>query len=101
MRKAATIFVCLIVMATPLMADQFVTTKRAGYYHYPTCVWAQHFKPSAIIRFNSPEEAIKAGFKPCERCNPPISSAPEVNKNENGPQGSTETGTTENDSTVP
>lgn len=101
MRRTAIVFVCLIVMATPLMADQFVTTKRGAYYHYPTCVWAQHFKPSAVIRFNSAEEAIKAGYKPCERCNPPISSAPAVNKNENGPQESIDTDTTKNDSSVP
>lgn len=37
-------------------------------------------KPNDIIRFNSPEEAIKAGYKPCGLCSPPTQSTPEGNK---------------------
>lgn len=40
-------------------------------YHYEDCEWAKKIKPENQIWFSSPEEAWKAGYKPCKVCNPP------------------------------
>ena len=40
-------------------------------YHYPSCAWAEKILPENRIWFSSPNEARSAGYRPCEKCNPP------------------------------
>jgi len=40
-------------------------------YHYPSCAWAQRINPENRIWFSNPNEARSAGYRPCEKCNPP------------------------------
>jgi hypothetical protein len=44
-------------------------------YHYPSCAWAEKILPENRIWFSSPSEAISAGYRPCEKCNPPGSGS--------------------------
>ena len=64
------------------ISSQFWASQESNKYHYPTCLWAQKIKPSNLIKFSSPEEALKAGYIPCKVCNPPTTSksATEVRK---------------------
>ena len=40
-------------------------------YHYPSCAWAKKILPENRIWFSNPNEARSAGYRPCEKCNPP------------------------------
>lgn len=56
------------------ITPQFWASKESNKYHYPSCKWAQKVNPSNLIKFNNPEEALKAGYVPCKVCNPSMSS---------------------------
>ncbi|MDD5023425.1 MAG: Ada metal-binding domain-containing protein, partial [Candidatus ainarchaeum sp.] len=53
---------------------KFVASKNSNKYHYAWCRWAQKIKPSNLVEFSTPEEAIAAGNIPCKVCNPPTKS---------------------------
>jgi hypothetical protein len=72
-RILSVVFV-LLFLAVSVNAAQFVGSKKSNKYHTQTCKWAQKINPSNLIKFNSPEEAKKAGYVPCKICQPPISS---------------------------
>jgi tetratricopeptide (TPR) repeat protein len=40
-------------------------------YHHQSCVWVKKIDPKNRIWFTNLNEARSAGFKPCEKCNPP------------------------------
>jgi general secretion pathway protein A len=40
-------------------------------YHYPSCKWVKHAPANNLRKFSSADEALKAGYLPCRRCNPP------------------------------
>lgn len=76
------IIIFLFLPATFAFAAEFWASKKSNKYHYPSCSAAQRIKPSNLITFNSPEEAIKAGYQPCKICRPPVSSKAELNAQE-------------------
>jgi methylphosphotriester-DNA--protein-cysteine methyltransferase len=39
-------------------------------FHYPSCRWAKRINPDNLIKFNSRDEALKAGYVPCKVCQP-------------------------------
>ena len=83
MKKKFKIFLLifsLLFLAVSVNAGQFWASKNSNKYHYPTCKWAQKINSSNLVKFNSPEEAIKAGYVPCKICHPPTSSKAEANK---------------------
>jgi methylphosphotriester-DNA--protein-cysteine methyltransferase len=49
---------------------------REKVYHYETCKYVKKMKLKNLRVFASPEEAIKAGYKPCTNspmaCHPPV-----------------------------
>lgn len=53
---------------------KFVGSINSNKYHYTWCRWALKIKPSNLVEFNSPEEAIAAGYIPCKVCKPPVKS---------------------------
>ncbi len=65
------VFIFLTISAN---AAEFWASKNSNKYHHPTCTWAKRINPSNLIKFNSPEEAIKANYIPCKICRPPNSS---------------------------
>lgn len=43
--------------------------KRSAFkFHRPNCDWAKKIKLGNLIEFDSHEEAVAAGFKPCGTC---------------------------------
>lgn len=50
--------------------DVYVASKNSGVFHKPGCRWAQNISEENLVTYNSREEAIKAGKRPCKSCNP-------------------------------
>jgi methylphosphotriester-DNA--protein-cysteine methyltransferase len=65
------ISVAIAIFVSFAMSAEFWASKGSNKYHYPTCKWAQKIKPDNLIKFGSPEQAVKAGYVPCRVCNPP------------------------------
>jgi len=61
--------------ATYPYSSQFVASKNSDKYHYPGCPRANQILKENRICFDTPEEAIAAGYHPCKVCNPPTSSS--------------------------
>ncbi len=62
------------VCGIAITADKFVASKNSNKYHYTWCKWAQKIKPENLISFDTPEQAIAAGYVPCKVCKPPTKS---------------------------
>lgn len=55
----------------PVVAEyEYVASKNSRVFHKPECSSAKRIKPENLIGYNSRDEAIKAGRRPCKRCNP-------------------------------
>jgi methylphosphotriester-DNA--protein-cysteine methyltransferase len=81
MKKAfALVLVSVFFLASLAYSAEYWASKNSNKYHYPNCRYAQKIKPSNLVKFNSPEQAIKAGYVPCKVCKPPISSKVEDNE---------------------
>jgi hypothetical protein len=70
--------VSVLVFFSTAMCAEFWGSKNSNKYHYPNCKWAQKINPQNLIKFNSPEDATKAGYIPCKVCKPPLSSTSEL-----------------------
>ena len=46
----------------------FVASKYPGSFHRPTCKWAIEISFQNRIDFETHEEAVAAGYKPCKTC---------------------------------
>jgi len=53
------------------MAGNYVASKTSNKYHASSCAIAQKIAHENLLTFNTPEEAIQAGYGPCKTCNPP------------------------------
>jgi hypothetical protein len=42
--------------------------KKVKHFHRPNCEWAEYIKPPNLIEFDSHQEAVDAGYKPCKTC---------------------------------
>jgi hypothetical protein len=50
--------------------SQYVASKSSTIFHKPDCRWAQNISKENLITYESKDEAIKAGKRPCKTCNP-------------------------------
>jgi len=50
--------------------DYYVASKKGTKFHRPDCEWAQKIAPHNLIKFDSRDEAIDAGYEPCRVCKP-------------------------------
>ena len=48
----------------------YVASKNSKVFHKPECRWAKRIKPDNLVGYNSKDEAIKAGKRPCKQCKP-------------------------------
>lgn len=51
-------------------ATYCVASRKSEVFHLPDCVWAKRIAPQNLIRFDSREEALSSGRRPCKVCNP-------------------------------
>jgi len=57
--------------AKPAVAKyKYVASKNSKVFHRPDCSSAKRIKPENLIGYNSRDEAINAGKRPCKRCKP-------------------------------
>lgn len=56
-------------------ADDLVASKGGDSYHLATCAVVKNIKADNKVNIKTSEEAIKAGYKACKKCNPPQRSA--------------------------
>jgi methylphosphotriester-DNA--protein-cysteine methyltransferase len=73
-KKLVLTALAVILLATAVNAAEFWASRKSNKYHYPDCRWAQRIKSENLIVFNSPAEAIRAGYIPCKVCRPPYGS---------------------------
>lgn len=48
----------------------YVASKNSKVFHRPQCSFAGRIAPKNLVGYNSREEAIRAGKRPCKRCRP-------------------------------
>jgi len=49
---------------------KYIASKNSKIFHKPDCSWAKRIKPENLVGYNSKEEAINAGKRPCKQCKP-------------------------------
>lgn len=49
---------------------KYVASKNSKVFHNPECQWAEKIRPENLVGYNSRDEAIRAGRRPCKTCNP-------------------------------
>ncbi|GBE00348.1 hypothetical protein BMS3Abin07_02399 [bacterium BMS3Abin07] len=72
MRRISIAIFFLLLFVPSVFAAQFRASRNSNKYHYTSCRWAKKIKPYNLIIFESPEDAIKAGYIPCKVCRPPL-----------------------------
>ena len=70
MKRFVLVFVVLFLLTAYATAAEFLASKNSTKYHEPICKLAQKIKPENMVKFESPEDAIKAGYEPCKKCKP-------------------------------
>jgi len=51
------------------LGSQFVASSQRQIFHRPDCQWAGYiFSSHYLIEFDSHQEAVQAGYKPCKTC---------------------------------
>lgn len=50
--------------------QKYVASKSSAIFHKPGCRWAGNISQTNLVTYNSKDEAIKAGKRPCKTCNP-------------------------------
>jgi hypothetical protein len=48
----------------------FIASKNSQIFHKASCPSAKRISPSNLVSYATRDEAIAAGKRPCERCNP-------------------------------
>ena len=74
MKKILVASLVLLLIVPFAFGAEFWASKNSNKYHYPDCRWAQKINPSNLVKFKTPEDAIKANYIPCKVCKPPVAS---------------------------
>ena len=49
---------------------KYMASKNSKVFHKPECRWVKRIKPANLVGYNSRNEAIEAGKRPCKMCKP-------------------------------
>jgi hypothetical protein len=59
---------------SPTVSEQagqkYIASKSSSVFHKPGCRWAQNISEENLVVYNSRDEAVQAGKRPCKTCNP-------------------------------
>ena len=69
-RLALSFLAALFLAAAVLAAPQYVASVHKEPFHRVSCRWARKISPKNAVYYNTREEAIQAGHRPCKVCNP-------------------------------
>lgn len=50
--------------------DYYVASLRSKKFHRPECEWGQKISTANLVKFNTVDEALNAGYEPCRVCKP-------------------------------
>ena len=60
----------LFVFALAAMAFAYIGNARSGIFHYDSCQYVYRMNDSNKVYFDSREDAVDAGYRPCRVCRP-------------------------------
>lgn len=60
----------LLLAAAVLAAPQYVASINKEPFHRISCRWAQKISPKNAVYYNTREEAVQDGHRPCKVCKP-------------------------------
>lgn len=60
----------LLLAAAVLAAPQYVASINKEPFHRISCRWAQKILPKNAVYYNTREEAVQDGHRPCKVCKP-------------------------------
>lgn len=69
-RRALSFLAVLLLAAAVLAAPQYVPSVHKEPFHRISCRWAQKISPKNAVYYNTRQEAIRDGHRPCKVCNP-------------------------------
>ena len=69
-RLALSILAALLLAAAVLAAPQYVASANREPFHRLSCRWAQKIAPKNAVYYNTRQEAIQDGHRPCKVCRP-------------------------------
>lgn len=69
-RLALSILAVLFLAAAVLAAPQYVASIHKEPFHRISCRWAQKILPKNAVYYNTREEAVQDGHRPCKVCKP-------------------------------
>lgn len=69
-RFALSVIAVLLLAAAVLAAPQYVASVNKEPFHRVSCRWARKISPKNAVYYNTREEAIQDGHRPCKVCNP-------------------------------
>jgi hypothetical protein len=69
-----------LLLAASLLTALLATTARAEFwgssasnrYHFKRCQWTPKIRKEYLVRFDTADLAVRAGYRPCEKCRPPL-----------------------------
>ena len=60
----------LFLAAAVLAAPQYVASINKEPFHRISCRWAQKISPKNAVYYETREEAVRDGHRPCKVCSP-------------------------------
>lgn len=64
------------ILLTTLLAGtalaEFWGSSSSNRYHFKRCQWTPKIRKEYLVRFDTADQAVKAGYRPCEKCRPPL-----------------------------
>jgi micrococcal nuclease len=69
-RLCLAILAVLLLAACALAEPQYVASSLREPFHVTSCKWAQRISPHNAVYYNTRDEAINDGHRPCKVCNP-------------------------------
>ena len=68
-------FIALVLSGAVFAQESgYVASKGGEKYHATVCSVAKKISADKLVKFATPEEALKAGYAACKTCNPPTSA---------------------------
>ena len=62
--------VTALTIAPMAVAADYVGNSSSGKFHYTDCRWGKRIRADHRVYFETRDEAIEAGYTPCQVCQP-------------------------------
>lgn len=64
------LFIALFLTLSALAAPQYIASRMRAPFHYISCRWARDILESNTVYYETRDEAIQNGHRPCKTCKP-------------------------------